>query len=283
MKTWSKFLLLVLLGLYGSGCAHIPYQYGYSIERRDTLMLRPNEAQFERGQPNVVLDSAGNVFSVFSKIILWNWKVDRHYISPETEVALRTYLGTNDLRNVKVRLNQYNPGDEWSRLFRNKAVGAGWRYTFGVLSMVYYTVLPGRLFGGDTYNPYSNTINLYSDIPAIAFHEGGHAKDLAKRTYKGTYATFHSFPILNLAPERRATGDAISYLRAECSAEEEKTGYKVLYPAYATYIGGAWTYRSGPTAGLYAIVVIPGHIIGRIKASGVDERRAEHPDPRGKW
>ena len=33
----------------------------------------------------------------------------------------------------------------------------------------------------------------------------------------------------------------------------------------------------------FAVLVIPGHIIGRIKATGVDERRATHPDPRGKW
>ena len=91
MKTWTKLILVVFLGLYGSGCAHIPYRYGYSIERRDTLLLKPNEPQFERGQPNIVLDGLGNVFGVISKVILWDWKVDRHYISLETEIALRTY------------------------------------------------------------------------------------------------------------------------------------------------------------------------------------------------
>lgn len=283
MKTWTKLILLVFLGLYGSGCAHIPYRYGYSIERRDTLPLKPNEPQFERGQPNIVLDGLGNVFGVISKVILWDWKVDRHYISPETEIALRTYLHTNDLRNVKVRLNQYNPGDEWSRLFRNEAVGAGWRYTAGILDMLLYTILPGRLFGGDDYNPYSNTINLYSDIPAIGLNQGGHAKDLAKRRYKGTYAFFHGLPVASLFVEARTTGDAISYLRTEGSAEEEKAGYKILYPAYGMAVGGVWVKQSGPTKGIYAVLVIPGHIIGRIKATGVDERRATHPDPRGKW
>ena len=283
MKTWSKLFLVVFLGLYGSGCAHIPYRYGYSIERRDTLPLRPNEPQFERGQPNVVVDSLGNVFGVLSKIILWNWKVDRHYISPETETALQLYLGTNDLRNVKVRLNQYSPGNEWSRLFRNKAVGAGWRYTVGFLDVLLYTILPGRLFGGDEYSPYSNTINLYSDIPAIGIQQGGFAKDLAKKRYKGTYAFFHSFPVAFLFVEARATGDAISYLRTEGTAEEEKAGYKILYPAFGMSIGGTWVKRAGPTKGIYAVLVIPGHIIGRIKASGVEERRAEHPDPSGKW
>lgn len=42
-------------------------------------------------------------------------------------------------------------------------MGWGWRYSIGMLSWLQYTLLPGRLFGGDHYNPYSNTISLYSD------------------------------------------------------------------------------------------------------------------------
>ena len=42
---------------------------------------------------------------------------------------------------------------------------------------VFYTIFPGRVFGGDRYNPFTNTINLYSDHPSIALHEAAHAKD----------------------------------------------------------------------------------------------------------
>ncbi|HLC16800.1 MAG TPA: hypothetical protein VJL89_11315 [Thermodesulfovibrionia bacterium] len=118
-----------------------------------------------------------------SKFFLWNWKVDNHNISYDTEEKLRQYLADNDLNNVKVRLNQYNPGDEWSRLHRNKAVSAGWRYTLGAITVLGYTLLPGRLFGGDNYNPFTNTISVYSDLKPVVIHEAGHAKDMATITY----------------------------------------------------------------------------------------------------
>ncbi|MCP4004231.1 MAG: hypothetical protein GY725_08555 [bacterium] len=84
-----------------------------------------------------------------------------------------------------MRLNQYSVPGEWARLFRNRNIGGFWRYTFGILTLATYTALPQRAFGGDNYNPFTNTINIYSDVPAIVLHEGGHAKDFARRESKG--------------------------------------------------------------------------------------------------
>jgi hypothetical protein len=215
------------------------------------------------------------VIGIPSKIILWNINVDSHWISGGTEDSLRRYLGTNDLNQVKVRLNQWDPIGEWSRLFRNKSVGWGWRYTIGIISTAFYTVLPGRLLGGDNYNPWTDTINIYSDHPAIALHEGGHAKDFAEREWKGTYGFFTGWPIVQLYPEALASGDAIGYMRAECAADEERDAYKVLYPAYGTYIGGGIGELAAPiSVPLYIGGVVVGHVAGRVKANGVDERRA---------
>jgi hypothetical protein len=259
-----------------SGCATVPYRYGQSMEQPDTLKLREGEAQIERGEPYWLIDAMGWVLGIPSKIILWNASVDNHRISTETEVALAEYLGTNDLRQVKVRLNQWDPGGEWSRLFRNKSVGWGWRYTIGILSCAFYTILPGRLLGGDNYNPWTDTINIYSDVPAIALHEGGHAKDIGQREWKGTYSFFTGFPLVNLYPEARASGDAIGYLRVEGTADEEEAAYKILYPAYGTYFGGGIGEIATPVAfPLYIGGVVGGHIAGRVKASGVEERRVE--------
>ena len=56
------------------------------------------------------------------------------------------------------------------------------------IANMFYTAFPERIFaafpfigGGDHYNPYTNTINIYSDHRAIVLHEGGHAKDFARR------------------------------------------------------------------------------------------------------
>jgi hypothetical protein len=276
MKTLRRLILLACLG--ASGCATTPYRYGAHLESAHTLPLRPGEPQIERGRPNTVIDAIGWVFGIPSKIILLDRRMDNHQISDETVEALREYLHANSLTNVKVRVNQYAPGGEWSRLHRNQAVGAGWRYTFGTLSMLFYTLLPGRIFGGDNYNPYSNTINIYSDHKAVAIHEGGHAKDFAPRNYKGTYAFFYMLPLAALYAEARASNDAISYLHAQPSALDEIHGYRILYPAYASYIGGESSQLLGGYPLLYVGAVIPGHILGHWKGSRVPARRAQAAD-----
>lgn len=271
-------VILTLLSLFFfSGCSAVPYKYGSGFEKQDVLQLRAGEAQIERGRPNDFVDGLGHYFlSLPSKLLLWNWQVDNHDISGETEVALQQYLAVNGLANVKVRLNQYAPGGEWRRLVKNTGMPGFFRYTFGVLATSFYTILPGRAFGGDHYNPYTNTINLYSDHSAIAMHEGGHAKDFARRSrwFKGWYSLMGILPFMPLYQEGVATGDTIGYLRQEKKIEEEKDAYKILYPAFSTYIAGEglrwvrvdmWaTYLAQLT------VAVPGHIIGRIKAANVD-------------
>jgi hypothetical protein len=276
-----RLLGLLVLVPYLASCAAVPYEPGHDIEGPDTMPLRPGEAQIERGRPVAFIDGLGHyVLSLPTKLLLWNWKVDNHDISPGTEECLRQYLAANDLHEVKVRLNEYAPGSEWRRLFDNKAINGFWRYTIGLITVTFYTILPGRLFaglfGGDNYNPYTNTINLYSDHPAIALHEAGHAKDFAEREYKGVYGAVRLLPIVPLYQEGVATGDVIGYDRALELTEDEKAAYKVLYPAYATYIvGEGLRWVSTPWAYPITIVaVIPAHIIGRIKAAGVEDQPA---------
>ncbi len=272
----SLCMLLIIL----CGCATVPYEYGNNIENEYTLELRAGEHQFERGRPIWWLDGLGHyVFSLPSKLLLLNWKVDNHNISEETEEKLRHYLADNDLHNVKVRLNQYSPGREYSRLFRNQGMNGFWRFTLGMISVTYYTIFPGRLLGGDNYNPYTNTINLYSDLSAIALHEAGHAKDFTKqsRGFRGWYAALRMLPLVPLYQEAVATGDAIGYDIENEKYKDQKSDYEILYPAYCTYIAGeALRWYKVNIWVEYAIkfaAVVPGHILGRIKAAMVEEKQ----------
>jgi len=158
-------------------------------------------------------------------------------------------------------------------------VGGFWRYTLGVISVSAYTVLPGRIFGSDHYNPYTHTINIYSDLKAITIHEAAHAKDFAPRKYKGWYSFSRLFPLVPLYQEGIATGDAIGYYREEGLTQEEKDAYNVLYPAYGTYISGEGLRLASLFTGIplwigYAATtgtVISLHIIGRAKSAMVDQ------------
>lgn len=263
--------ILPVLCLLLQGCLSTPY-HRTDLSRERYKITPTNEPQIVRGRTNSVIDSIGWVVGIPGKVLLLDRRVDNHRVDPIVDEALANYLAYNQLDDVKVRINQYSPGAEFKRMRRNRNIGAGWRYTTGILAWLYYTILPGRIFGGDSYNPYSDTISLYSNIRAVALHEGGHAKDFRQRTYPGTYAFAYLLPFVALYPEALATSDAISYLNTQRTGEEEKEGYKLLYPAYGTYVGGSL--GGGPLSPLFYAGVIPGHVIGRYRAGQVDAERS---------
>jgi hypothetical protein len=254
-----------------SGCATVPYRFGAASGYRTSseLQLMTSSEQIERGEPHKVLDRIGWVFAIPDKITLWDRRIGNHDIGPQTEAVIADYLAKNELTSVKVRLNQYHPGDDWRRLRANDTVGAGWRYTLGTLSVLGETVIPGRLFGGDHYNPFTNTVHLYSDVPSVAIHEAGHSKDFAWRKWKGTYAALYLLPGVPLYHEAKATNDALGYAITEGDPRLQREAYEILYPAYGTYLGSA---VGGGRSLAYIAGVVGGHVAGRIKAS--DNERA---------
>ncbi|MFN8392524.1 MAG: hypothetical protein U0136_19680 [Bdellovibrionota bacterium] len=273
MKTLRGLVFSFLL-LASQSCTKAPYHYFPEAEPPGRFHECPGD-QVERGRPNAFFDSIGHYFfSLPTKLILWNWKVENHDISDDTESALREYMCLNHLDDVKVRLNQYAPGGEWKRLSQNTGVSPLWRYSLGAISVLVYTILPGRVFGGDNYNPFTNTINLYSDLPAVALHEAGHAKDFAETEYRGSYAALGILPLVSLWFEGQATGDALGYLQDTQDMCGKQAAYKVLYPAYGTYVGGEALQIVSiftPVNELVSLVmVIPGHIIGRYQAAQLE-------------
>lgn len=236
------------------------------------LVEATRESQIERGRPRPVLDAAGWVVGIPAKIILWDRRVNNHDVSPDTENAIRRYLDDNDLDHVKVAINKYDPVDDWHRLRANKTVGWGYRSTLGALSVAGEAILPGRLIGGDHYNPFTGTIYVYSDVPAIALQKGGHAKDLARRSHPGTYALIAALPVTSLWPEAIATADAIAYAEQHGDPDLEREGYRVLFPAYGTCVGGSLGRFAPPVAlPIYAGAVVAGHAVGRVEARMVPD------------
>ncbi len=262
---------LLLVAALAAGCAKVPYDPGANLEGPKTLKLRPGEPQVERGKPLWLLDGLGHyVFSLPTKLLLWDWRACNHSIPPDAEAKLQQYLAANGLQNVKVRLNQYSPGGEWWRLAHNRDFNPFWRYVLGVPAWLWYTIFPNRLLAGfpilglgDHYNPMTNTVHIYSGHKSIALHEAGHAKDFARRSSKALYALLYIVPGAALYVEAQATGDAIGYDIAHGLTEDLKADYRILYPAYGTYVGGLGGIY------LYLPMAIAGHIAGRIKAAEV--------------
>jgi hypothetical protein len=254
---------LLLCGCAGDGV----------FARRDTPCLSddcvgPQFVQFERGQPHVVVDAVGWVWGIPSRILLWDWDVKSHHISVETEQHLRQYVAVNRLDDVKVRLNQYDPGGEWQRLAHNDRVGAGWRYTVGALTTLGYTVFPGRIFAIDYYNPFTNTVNVYSDVPALGMKEVAYAGDVIDRDLPGTYAFSQMIPGVNLVHETITTREVLDYVAATGSRDLRRQTVHVLYPSYGGAFGGAID-AFLPTAPVFQLGgIVVGHVSGRWETRG---------------
>jgi hypothetical protein len=262
LKTVCTVAFTGMLGL--SGCATTTYTAGTADSYYTSPQLAARtQVQIERGKPNAVIDSLGWIWGIPGKITLFDRRVENHRIDADTEAELASYLHDNELSTVKVRLNQYRPLDDWKRLAANESVGGGWRYTFGAMTVLGETVFPGRVFGSDHFNPYTNTIHLYSNVPALALHEAGHSKDYARRKWKGTYAAIYNLPVVPLYQEAIATNDVLSYVVSTRDLQSRQEAYNILYPAYGTYVGSA---ISGPVPYGYFVGLIGGHIAGRWKS-----------------
>jgi len=221
--------------------------------------------QMERGQPVLPIDAIGNVFAVFGKILLWNWRFASHSVSSETEAYLVKYVDAHQKETGRTvfRLNQYAPHKDLKRLITNKQVAWPYRLLIGIpVTLIFDVVLPGRIFlWGDYYNPWTNTVHLYSDHPAISLHEAGHSYDIGHRRFKGTYAFIRTIPFVDLYQEAQATDEAITHFIEIGDRHQEYRAYKILYPAMGTYAGSYMFIVGGSVIG-----AIVGHIFGRAKA-----------------
>lgn len=226
---------LLFCGCNGLSARAIPsHRYNISPD-----FVKINSQPIERGTPRPVIDTVGWVVGIPSKLLLWNRRVENHSIGVETEARVAEYLEANNLQHIKVRLNQYRPLDDWKRLTKNKSVAWPWRYTLGTLSVLGETILPGRIVGGDHYNPFTHTVHLYSDLPSIALHEAAHGKDFSRREYPGTYAATYLIPVVPLYHESVASRDVMAYVAQLGDRELIEESHRILYPAYGTYVGSA--------------------------------------------
>lgn len=271
-------LLLILAAIGSNGCRMLgPMPIEVQDQHFSAELIDSDQPQIEIGEPKPIIDGIGWAVGIPDKILRWDRRIDRHKISEPTILATADYLEHNDLPHVKVRANQYAPLKDWKRLTKNKTISWPTRYTLGALSVAGEAILPGRIFGGDHYNPFTQTIHIYSDIPAIALHESAHAKDFTRRQHQDAYAA--AYLLLPLWHETIATEDVFAYLEDHGDRKQSAEAYRILYPAYGTYVGNTL----GGFAGSYALPiylagVAVGHVNGRILAGNLP---ASESTPRG--
>lgn len=217
------------------------------------------------GQPNKFIDTVGWVWGVPGKVLLWDRRVNNHQVTDETTHSVSEYLQDNNVDGVCVRINQYAPGDEWRRLTQNRDVGGGWRYTLGTLDLIGYTLIPGRIVGRDRYNPYTNSLYIYSDVSSLATQSAAYAKDVQQRDYPGTYAAINQLPVVSLWHETINTTDAIAYIDQKGNDVERLESLRILHPYYGVQVGGAFESVFGGVPIFQVAGALIGHISGRMQ------------------
>ena len=218
------------------------------------------------GKPRPVVDAVGCLLGIPDKLLLWDRRAKNHRVSRQTVESVSQYMVDRGIDGVTVRVNQYDPVGEWKRLVANRRIAAPWKYTFGLVRQAKYIVFPGRLFGRDEYNPFTETLSLYSDMPSLGMTEVAYARDVHRRRYPGTYAAVQTLPLVSLWHESIATDDVIDYVSIRGTPEQQEQIRRDLYARFGIVVGGELAGVLPDGSGLYVVVgSLMGHAVASIE------------------
>lgn len=228
-------MLLLAFVLSAFGCVQDRYRYGISKhELLGDLPRTPNLITLGGYHPRIdrierTVQYPGKVFRKW-----FPSKDSETQISPEERQMLAVqaaseYLDDNGLRGVNIDVREYNPRQQWHRLQDNERIAPFWKYTGGTLHHIGYCLLPGRAFGRDSYNPYTNTLSINSTLPEQTVFHSGYVKKLYDQRYPGTFVAVNWLPVVPLFRDASVSSDVLSYARAKKDWELERNLYPQVY------------------------------------------------------
>ena len=234
----AKRLLSLAALTLATGCIQKTYRYGIANEDRlATLPRTPNLITVGGFHPRI--DS-------IERTVQYPRNAYRKWFPPSTPEADSTtlrlqavqsatdYLDDNGLKGVFVDVREYNPREQWNRLQDNKLVSPFWKYTGGSLYHVGYCIFPGRAFGVDSYNGFTNTLSINSTSPSKSLLRAGYVKKLYEQRYPGTYLAVNWLPIFPLFRDSAVASDVMTYARVK----EKWPLEKELLPQVYAQMGG---------------------------------------------
>lgn len=280
MRSLSIFCLsLLALGSANAG-GEVAFQSDSVAPAEGPIAVGPGlEIDVEHGKPSKVIDGVGWVLGIPNKLLLLDKRADNHAISPETVEQTYEFLAERDVDGVMVRVNQYDPIGEWKRLATNDRVGLPWRATFGTVYTLGYTLVPGRLFGGDWYNPFTDTVNVYSDVPALAMEQAAQADDVHKKSHPGFYSAVRVLPLVGIVHEARAKQAVYEHIDESGTTEQRAEARRVLSPQMGREVGGQAALFVPQGDALFSLGgAAIGHVVGRYQANQIESGTAPAPE-----
>ena len=183
---------------------------------------------------------------------------------PEMAAVLSDLKYDEALAGTHVSFGDTYPAESLSRVWNNRKIG--------LLSKMLGTAaipindLLAQVQRMDNYNPYSDTVTMFSSDPAILRHELGHAQDFASRSYPIPYYMLRQkVPLLDLYQEGVASVKAVDHLAdnlpdlIENEVDKEIIKLKLDEIARTNRVlgGGLGSYAGAATGGLGARLLMP--------------------------
>jgi hypothetical protein len=227
--------LPILLLSLAMGCVRDSYHYGISNQHLVPHLPRtPNLITVGGNHPKLDVYEAKWQYpsKVFRK---WFPSKDPAANTPPDVLRLKAiqtasdYLDENGLKGVNIDVREYNPTEQWNRLRNNRRIAPFWKYTGGTLNHIGYCVLPGRVFGYDKYNAYTNTLSINSTSPSTSLYQAGYVKKIYDQRYPGTYMAANLLPILPLYRDASISSDVLTYAETKQDWQLEKNMMPELY------------------------------------------------------
>lgn len=192
--------------------------------------------QLSYGFENTFVNQARQMFTVVHKALFWNSLLSSGDISKSTVRRVTTFLQQNNLSDVQVNVNNYDPIGTAKRVFSNPKTGLISKCTFGMASSLIYTAFLSKYLGlfPDHYDFTSNTIHLYSNDPDLALLEGAKAAAYSEGGAPSIYAFKEWCPLLDLAfyplHQEDQLQRATSYVCKNESPKACKRAWSVMAP-----------------------------------------------------
>jgi hypothetical protein len=213
------------------GCTHQfgAYKYGRFEDCAYRRGLDENPSALT-GEPHKTMDGIRSALDCPYRVIARKPKPESWAPTEAQTQTIVNYLEENDLEDVQVEFNYYSPRHRWRKLRENKGVAPVWKYTFGTIRWVNYTIAPGRVFGATRYDPYSNGLEVNNNRAYESLEEAAEAKIAHRLKYPGLFfSTVGITPVVNVLPEFWSSADIVEYARDRQDWPLEKKAIEGYY------------------------------------------------------
>jgi hypothetical protein len=159
-------------------------------------------------------------------------KLDHHQRLQQAEEAAALaadFLKQNQIDDVRVTVNAYDPQTEWQRLASHSLHRPAWAYPFGTLACLRRTLFPERVLNRDSYNPWTRTLAINSGDEFSALAAAAHVIEVEQAPVTPIGLSLAQWPVFNVLYRHRGSYRVIQLAKDEKNETLAATGYRRFY------------------------------------------------------